>query len=83
MKRRYDPDEGTCLLEKVISGGQKGADKAGIEAAWFYGIPTGGVAPAGFMTANGPDLSLRDQYGLIELENKGPPPPLLSFPVLI
>ncbi len=56
------------LLEKIISGGQTGADRGGLEAAKALGIPTGGTVPKGFMTENGPDESLR-AFGLIESDS--------------
>lgn len=40
-------------LSKVISGGQTGADQAGLLAAWRAGLETGGTAPAGFYTDTG------------------------------
>ena len=53
------------ILKKVISGGQTGADQAGLAAAFMYTIPTGGVAPANFKTAAGPSVELlRDTYKL-------------------
>lgn len=52
-------------VEKVISGGQTGADRGGLEAAKALGIPTGGTAPKGYLTENGPDESLRE-LGLVE-----------------
>ena len=54
------------MLEKVISGGQTGADQGGLEAARTVNIPTGGTAPKGYKTEGGPDPSLRDRYGLVE-----------------
>lgn len=53
-------------LKKIISGGQTGADRAGLEVAKELGFATGGMAPKGYRTENGPDLSLRDEFGLIE-----------------
>jgi hypothetical protein len=52
-------------VEKVISGGQTGADRGGLEAARALGIPTGGTAPKGYLTENGPDDALRE-LGLVE-----------------
>lgn len=52
--------EGLC---KVISGGQTGADMAGLVSAREAGLTTGGVAPAGFMTAIGPNPGLAE-FGL-------------------
>lgn len=54
-------------LELVVSGGQTGADRAGLEAARIAGIPTGGWAPHGFLTTRGPDPSLA-AFGLREIE---------------
>jgi len=51
------------MLKKIISGGQTGADRGGLEAAKECNIPTGGTAPYKYRTENGPDLSLKD-YGL-------------------
>ena len=51
---------------KIISGGQTGADKGGLIAAKKANIKTGGIAPKGFMTEAGKDLSLKTEYGLRE-----------------
>jgi hypothetical protein len=53
-------------IEKVISGGQSGADQGGLEAARRAGIPTGGFAPEGFLTEDGPQPELAARYGLEE-----------------
>jgi len=55
------------MIKKIISGGQTGADRGGLEAAKILGIETGGFCPKGFLTEIGSDISLKD-YGLIELE---------------
>ena len=57
-------------LKKIISGGQTGADLAGIEAAQYCGILTGGTAPKRWRVCN-PDGSdgsnpLLAAYGLTE-----------------
>jgi len=49
---------------KVISGGQTGADQGGLKAAKELGIPTGGCAPKGYKTENGPNLNLMKEYML-------------------
>ena len=49
---------------KIISGGQTGADRAGLDAAAALGLPTGGQAPANYWTENGPDVSL-NALGLV------------------
>lgn len=54
------------VLSKVISGGQCGADEAGLVSASSAGFLTGGIAPLGFKTRYGPNLDLRDVYHLKE-----------------
>lgn len=51
---------------KVISGGQTGADEAGLIAAKLVGIPTGGCAPKGFKTEKGSNSNLGITFGLYE-----------------
>ena len=54
-------------LQKVISGGQVGADQAGLKSAYDNNIATGGWAPKGYLTftGNNPKL-LKEKYGLSE-----------------
>lgn len=54
------------VLEKIISGGQTGADQAGLQAAVSLGLKTGGTAPPGFKTDIGPLPNLGTIYGLVE-----------------
>lgn len=57
------------MIEKVISGGQTGADQAALYAAVRLNIPTGGWAPRKFMTELGPRPNLlRDVFKLSEHE---------------
>jgi predicted Rossmann-fold nucleotide-binding protein len=56
----------TPLPRKVISGGQTGADQAGLVAARRFGIPTGGWMPRGWKTSAGPNPHLGREYGLRE-----------------
>jgi hypothetical protein len=58
------------MIEKIISGGQTGADQAALDAAIKLGIPHGGWIPKGRITENGP---LPDKYDLIEM-------PTVSYP---
>jgi Circularly permutated YpsA SLOG family len=44
--------------DKIISGGQTGADLGGLYAARELGIPTGGVAPQDWQTEEGPRQDL-------------------------
>lgn len=54
-------------LQRVISGGQTGADQGALAAAKRFGIETGGWAPKGFKTEKGfQELTLKNEYGLIE-----------------
>ena len=53
-------------VSKIISGGQTGADHGGLVAAQWLGVETGGWAPKGYRTEDGPNEQLR-QYGLKEM----------------
>ena len=57
------------MIHKIISGGQTGADRGGLIAGKILGIETGGTAPKGWMTEDGPYPALGHFYGLKE----GPP----------
>lgn len=50
----------------VISGGQTGADQAGLNAARTLKIKTGGWAPKDWMTEDGPAEALLSSYNLKE-----------------
>lgn len=55
------------MIEYIISGGQTGADCAGLDAAIANKINIGGWAPAGYIQKDGPNPGLlRDKYGLKE-----------------
>jgi len=56
------------IVKKVISGGQWGADVAGLAAAHDLGIETGGTAPKGFRTIYGSNPKLQ-ALGLVEHES--------------
>jgi hypothetical protein len=60
------------MLERVLSGGQTGVDQAALRAARAAGIPTGGHAPLGWRTEDGPAPWLAD-YGLVEMDSPGYP----------
>lgn len=53
------------MVETVISGGQTGADQAGLRAGKELGLNTGGLAPKGWKTEAGPAPWL-EEYGLVE-----------------
>lgn len=47
----------TAVLEKIISGGQTGSDRAALDFAIEQGIPHGGWCPAGRKAEDGPIAS--------------------------
>lgn len=53
-------------MAKVISGGQTGADQAGLRAAKAAGYATGGWMPKGFLTEDGPRPEFAGLYGIQE-----------------
>lgn len=59
------------FLEKIISGGQTGADRAALDFAIEFDIPHGGWLPLGRLTEEG---KLPETYNLTEL-------PTRSYPV--
>jgi hypothetical protein len=58
------------MLNKIISGGQTGADIAGLNAAIKHGIPHGGAIPKGRLTEDG---VLPEKYNLEEMATKSYP----------
>lgn len=62
------------MLKKVISGGQNGVDQAALVAAKAVKLQTGGWAPRGWHTLDGPKPSLGKVYGLKEHESDQYPP---------
>jgi hypothetical protein len=58
----------------VISGGQTGADIAGLRAAKDYGLKTGGTMPKGFRTLDGYHPEYAAQFGVEEHESPAYPP---------
>ncbi len=55
------------MLEKIISGGQSGADHAGWRAAKAFGVSSGGWMARGFLAGDGPHSEFADEYGAAEL----------------
>lgn len=56
------------ILKKIVSGGQTGADRAGLDAAIEVGIPVGGYCPKGRLAEDG---TVPDCYPLTELVKGG------------
>jgi predicted Rossmann-fold nucleotide-binding protein len=63
-------DDNVVIFEKVISGGQTGVDRAGLDAAMQAGIPVGGYCPKGRLAEDG---TVPEKYPLIELTKGGSP----------
>lgn len=59
---------------KIISGGQTGADQAGLRAAKAVGLDTGGWLPKDCITLDGPRPDLLVEYGMKEFPISGYPP---------
>jgi hypothetical protein len=57
-----------CLITKIISGGQTGADQAALDAAIEEGVPYGGWLPKGRITEEG---VLPERYLLDEMPEVG------------
>jgi Circularly permutated YpsA SLOG family len=55
------------MVERVISGGQTGADQ-GLAAAKRLGVATGGCMPKSWLTEDGPRPDLAAAYGLEEAD---------------
>ncbi len=55
------------MLKKIISGGQTGVDRAGLDAAMNAGIPIGGYCPRDRRAEDG---KIPDIYPLQELESR-------------
>jgi hypothetical protein len=62
------------MIEKVISGGQSGADIGGVHTAWRFGIPTGGWMPKGFKTLDGQFPCYAEIYDMREHKSVAYPP---------
>ena len=58
------------MLEKIVSGGQTGADRAALDFAIKHGIPHGGWVPKGRLAEDGP---LADRYELKEMPSDSYP----------
>ena len=62
------------MINKIISGGQTGADIGGLLAAKELNIPTGGTAPKGYRTELGSNFDLCDIFNLSEHSSDKYPP---------
>lgn len=53
------------MLRKVVSGGQTGVDRAGLDAAVNAGFPIGGYCPKGRLAEDG---TIPEKYPMIEMD---------------
>jgi Circularly permutated YpsA SLOG family len=58
------------MLRKIISGGQSGADRAGLDFAIATGLEHGGYVPRGRKAGDG---RIADRYNLVELTTSSYP----------
>jgi Circularly permutated YpsA SLOG family len=63
----------SIMLEKIISGGETGANQAGWRAAKAFGVTAGGWMPKGFLTDQGPHPELAEQFAAAELPTDSEP----------
>jgi hypothetical protein len=68
--KKFQTNTDTMAIKKIISGGQTGADQAGLDVAIEHGIPHGGAIPKGRLTE---DVVLSDKYQLEEMTTKSYP----------
>jgi hypothetical protein len=55
------------MLEKILSGGQSGAEQSGWRAALAFGVPAAGWMPKGFLTEGGAHPEFAERYGASEM----------------
>ena len=55
------------MIEKIVSGGQTGVDRAGLDAAMEAGIPVGGYCPKGRLAEDG---TIPERYPLTQLTSE-------------
>jgi hypothetical protein len=66
MSRRLDKNQIMKILKKIVTGGQTGVDRAGLDAAIEAGCLIGGYCPKGRIAEDG---IIPDRYPLIETES--------------
>jgi Circularly permutated YpsA SLOG family len=59
------------MLEKIISGGETGANQAGWRAAKTFGVAAGGWMRKGFLIDDGCHPEFAEQFAAIELRSEG------------
>jgi hypothetical protein len=64
--KRHETDEKSKKPLTWISGGQTGADQAGLAVARKFGLKTGGFMPKGWKTLEGSRPDIAELYGMTE-----------------
>lgn len=62
--------EQSVMITLIISGGQTGADQAGLRAGKARGLATTGFMPKGWLTEDGDNPYVGLTYGMIEHETR-------------
>ena len=62
------------MIKKIISGGQNGADIAGLVVAQKFGLSTGGTMPFGYKTLDGPRPQQKTFFGVVAHSSSSYPP---------
>ena len=62
-----NPRHPILLIEKIVSGGQTGADRAALDSAIEHGVPHGGWCPKGELAE---DSAIPSRYALREMCSK-------------
>ena len=58
------------MIEKIITGGQTGADQAAWRTARTFHVATGGWMPKGFLTEDGPRPEFAEEFGAAEMPSE-------------
>lgn len=66
IQQTVKTQQATVPTTKIISGGQTGIDRLGLEVGKELGLETGGTTTPGYYTENGRDESLKD-FGVTEI----------------
>ena len=66
VSQQTSKQSNTVPTTKIISGGQTGIDRLGLEVGKELGLETGGTTTPGYYTENGRDESLKD-FGVTEI----------------
>ena len=66
QKPKWSGSKFQLPLKQIISGGQVGADEAGLRIGKALGIPTGGTMPLNYIRGGKSDPGFAERFGLTE-----------------